>query len=165
MKIVFISTNFEKRMSVDLKKFDPKEFIMVVDLDRCISCGACELACQIEHGDVSSRPGSFRPITVKEENDNGGRSTLYLPLACRHCKSPCDYYGTDNFWTTCPKDKKKDKNIISCDGCLDRTQKGFWPACATRCSMKTIYFGYPHDITFILVEKGLREMGNIEISE
>jgi formate dehydrogenase iron-sulfur subunit len=165
MKILFVSTNFEKRKTIDLKRYDPEEFLMLVDLDRCISCGACELACQVEHGNVSGTPGSFRPITVERKSGNGDSRILYLPLACRHCKSPCDYYGPDNFWTTCPTGKQEDRNVISCDACLDRTQKGLWPACATRCSMKTIYFGNPQDIAFTLVEKGLREMGDIDISE
>jgi len=163
MRILFVSTNFEKRGTVDLRKYDPEEFLMLVDLDRCISCGACELACQIEHGDLDGTPGSFRPITV--EPSRGESRTLYLPLACRHCESACDYCDTYNFWTTCPKGKEENKNIIPCDGCVERREMGLWPACAIRCSMKTIYFGSAQDIGFVLGEKGLREMGNIDITE
>jgi Fe-S-cluster-containing dehydrogenase component len=165
MRILFVSANFEKGKTIDLRKYDPEELLMLIDLDRCISCGACELACQIEHGDLNGMFGCFRPISVERKSGYGDNRILYLPLACRHCESPCDYYGPDNFWTTCPRGKEKGRNIISCDACIDRTQKGFWPACATRCSMKTIYFGSPQDIAFTLGEKGLREMGNVDISE
>ena len=165
MRVLFVSTNFEKGKTVDLEKYAPGELLMVVDLDRCISCGACELACQLEHRDVNGMTGSFRPITVERKSGSGESRTLYLPLACRHCESPCDYYDPYNFWTTCPKGKEEDKSIISCDGCIERTQEGLWPACATRCSMKTIYCGSPQDIAFTLGERGLREMGNIDISE
>jgi Fe-S-cluster-containing dehydrogenase component len=163
MKILFVSKNFENTRATDFKKFDPEELLMVIDVDRCISCGACQLACQLEHSDASGMPGTFRPVHIQGENDARDSRTLYLPLACRHCESPCDYYSPYNFWTTCPSGKGKDQKIISCDFCIDRVQRGIWPACATRCSMKAIYFGHPEDIAFVLGEKRLREMGDVKI--
>jgi Fe-S-cluster-containing dehydrogenase component len=163
MRILIVSENFERK-KVDLRECPPDELVMMIDMDRCISCGACELACQIEHGEEIGAPGPFRPITISSEDEQGLRRTLYLPLACRHCEEPCDYYSLYNFWTTCPKAKEGDK-IIPCDCCRDRTEKGLWPACATRCSMKTIYFGYAKDIAFTLGEKRLREMGDVELPE
>ncbi|MCG2774583.1 MAG: hypothetical protein L6406_02790 [Desulfobacterales bacterium] len=163
MRILFVSKNFEQRKPIDSEERDPEELVMLVDVDRCISCGACQLACEIEHGDAIGIPGSFRPIEVQGKDKDAESPLVYLPLACRHCESPCDYYSPYNFWTTCPKGKKQGKKFISCDSCIDRTREGMWPACATRCSMKTIYFGSFKDIAFTLGEKGLREMGDVEI--
>jgi len=163
MRLLFVSSNFEQRKPIDSGKYDPDELVMMIDVDRCISCGACQLACAIEHGEVNGMPGSFRPIEIRGKEKNAESRIVYLPLACRHCESPCDYYNPYNFWTTCPKGKNLEKEFISCDSCIDRTREGMWPACATRCSMKTIYFGSFKDIAFTLGEKGLREMGDVEI--
>jgi len=164
MRIIFVSNNFEKGKTANLAQSDSEELVMLVDVDRCISCGACQLACEIEHGDANGMPGSFRPIEIQGNDKTVENPLIYLPSACRHCESPCDYYGPYNFWTTCPKGKSREKKFISCDSCIDRTRKGMWPACATRCSMKTIYFGTAHDIAFTLGEKRLREMGDVEIT-
>jgi Fe-S-cluster-containing dehydrogenase component len=164
MKILFVSTNFEKRTAPHQKKPDPEEWVMLVDVDRCISCGSCQLACQIEHGGAAPMPGTFRPIEVHGKDNSEETRIIYLPSACRHCESPCEYYSPYNFWTTCPKGKEQEKKFIACDSCVDRIQQGLWPACATRCSMKTIYFGAYEDISFTLGEKGLREMGDVDFS-
>jgi len=164
MRLLFVSKNFEQRKPIHTESHDPKEMVMVVDVDRCISCGACQLACKIEHGESVGIPGSFRPIEIKDEEKEKESRIMYLPLACRHCESPCEYYGPYNFWTACPEGKAREKNFISCDFCIERARAGMWPACATRCTMKTIYFGTFEEIGFTLGEKGLREMGDVEIT-
>jgi len=165
MKILFASTKIERSKTVDLEKYDPDEFIMLVDLDRCIRCGACALACQLEHGDVQEHGDLIRPIILELDGGREEVRILNLPLSCRHCNAPCEYHDPYNFWITCPRGREKEKKLRSCDACLERTEAGFWPACATRCSMKTIFFGFPQDIAFTLVERGLREMGSIDVSQ
>lgn len=161
MKILSVSNNY-KRQGPDLRKNDPDEMVMMVDVDRCISCGACQLACQIENGDSKAGPGHFRPIRI--QLGNKGTRTLNLPLSCRHCDLPCEYYNEYNFWTTCPSTKVFNTKIVSCDFCAERLKKGFMPACATRCTMKCIYFGRAEDVGFAFGEKKLREMGDVELT-
>jgi len=163
MRILFVSKNFEQRKPIHAEMHDPEEMMMVVDVDRCISCGACQMACEIEHGERIGMPGSFRPVQIQRKGQDTEGRILYLPLACRHCELPCDYYDPYNFWNTCPEGKAREKNFLSCDSCVDRIRDGLWPACATRCTMKTIYFGTVDEIAFTLKEKGLREMGDVEI--
>lgn len=163
MKIVFVSNKFE-RTNLDLSTCDPEEIVMIVDVDRCISCGSCELACQIEHGESAGRPAPCRPIMIEQHNNAGNRRAVYLPLACRHCESPCDYYSQYNFWITCPSARIENKESVNCDFCVKRTETGLWPACATRCTMKTIYFGPAKNSLFILGEKRLREMGDVKLA-
>ena len=162
MKVLFVSRKFEGT-TIDLSDCDPEELVMMVDMDRCISCGACQLACQIENGEDAAHPGLFRPITVEPENAPGSRRTVALPAACRHCESPCDYYNPYNFWISCPSAVVRKGTTACCDFCVKRTEKGLWPACATRCAMKTIYFGPAREIRFTLEEKRLREMGDVRI--
>ncbi|MBU1697075.1 MAG: 4Fe-4S binding protein [Proteobacteria bacterium] len=164
MKILFSSKKFETEM-MDPEKCDPDELVMMIDVDRCISCGSCEIACQLEHRKGAETSGPFRPIAIGFEKPENERCVVCLPLSCRHCESPCEYYSPYNFWINCPETEKKSKKTLSCDFCIDRTKKGLWPACATRCTMKTIYFGYARYIAFVLGEKRLREMGDVCFSD
>jgi Fe-S-cluster-containing dehydrogenase component len=143
---------------------------MMIDVDRCISCGSCQLACQLEHSRSKEEPGPFMPIAITPKGGKGDRLIVYAPLTCRHCDSPCDYYSSYNFWINCPDIKGKTEKIErgeikSCDFCIDRTQRGLWPACATRCTMKTIYYGPARDIIFASGEKRLSGMGDVVITE
>jgi len=162
MKVIFVSRRFE-RTAFDLAACDPDELVMMVDIDRCISCGACGMACRIEHGEDAAHPGGFRPITVASDQRAGTR-TVFLPLACRHCTAPCEYYSQYNFWITCPADRERHETSPACDSCARRTEAGLWPACATRCSMKTIYFGAARDMNFVLREKRLGELGDVRLT-
>jgi len=152
MKLVFVGRQMGHE-TFDPGQCDPDEFVMMVDVDRCIACGACQMACQLEHG-------AFRPILVGTD-DHG--PTFILPLACRHCETPCEYHDDYNFWITCPSSRQRWIGKTYCDTCAGRLEKGLWPACATRCTMKTIFVGRPPDIAFVLNEKRLREMGDVEI--
>jgi Fe-S-cluster-containing dehydrogenase component len=162
MKIVFVSKNC-KVQNTDLECHAGDDPIMIVDLDRCICCGSCQLACQIEHelpDGARIRPGS---IHVRLKKGAAANTSLNLPLSCRHCDDQCEYYSTHNFWITCPEHKNDEKPDPCCDICIERLKKGFMPACVTRCSMKCIYFGSQNDVAFALSEKRLREMGDLEI--
>ena len=160
MKIVFVSENSE-RSELNLAKAEPDELVMMIDADRCISCGACELACQLEHSGRIGRLAPCRSIRVESDQGERGKRIIRLPLTCRHCESPCEYYSEYNFWTICPR---AEEEIETCDFCVERTEKGLWPACATRCSMKAIYFGRAEDVAFTLKEKRVRGMGDVAIN-
>ena len=52
--------------------------LIYADLNRCIDCRACEVACQREHNDLSA-------TWVMRVEDR-----FAVPLSCRHCeKAPC----------------------------------------------------------------------------
>lgn len=163
MKVLYVSKNF-KASAADLEKENPAELVFMVDLDRCISCGACQLACQVEHAADVREPAPYRAVGVHAGKSLSIQPLLRMPLSCRHCITPCEYYSQYNFWTTCPFGQDPDPQVMGCDTCVDRLEMGFMPACATRCTMKCIYFGHAKDVAFVLNEKRLREMGDIQIT-
>jgi len=71
---------------------------MVIDLDRCVGCAACAIACKAENSVTSSTPEDYkkrrliertRVVTVfKGKFPNVSASIM--PLLCNHCEqSPC----------------------------------------------------------------------------
>ena len=162
MRIIQVSKHFT-RVEAELVRCDPEELVLMLDADRCISCGACQLACQLENG----APGQPAPVRRLLAVNRGGRQqerVVNLPLSCRSCTSPCAYFTPYNYWTTCPLDHRPVQPLAICDQCGARAAEGYMPACATRCTMKCIYFGKARDIAFALGEKRLREMGDVEFN-
>jgi Fe-S-cluster-containing dehydrogenase component len=45
MKVLWVSKTL-KRQEAELSELPENETILMVDLDRCISCGACHFACE-----------------------------------------------------------------------------------------------------------------------
>lgn len=131
---------------------------MIVDMDRCIGCGACRLGCQAEHGDAFTAP--VRRIGMCHVN-NKPTKLLALPTSCESCEYPCDYKRV-SYWSVCPAEKTVSYQGALCDYCVDRVVKGLTAACATRCAMKCLHVGRAADIMFTLEEKRLRDMGEAE---
>lgn len=158
MKLYFTSRRF-KGETFDPQKCEPDELVMMVDLDRCIGCGACALACEIEHEGALGSGDPMRPIVVAATSES---RMVCLPLTCRHCETPCEYQSDYNFWTMCPSQETKAATRTFCDSCVSRVGENLYPACAMRCTMKTIYFGRPSEMALVLADKRLREKGDVE---
>jgi len=71
---------------------------MAVDLDRCIGCNACSVACYAENnigvvglkGILQQREMSWLQIQRYEETDGAG-DIIFFPLLCQHCdNAPCE---------------------------------------------------------------------------
>lgn len=159
MKMHFASRRFKG------EAFDPEdcvhdELVMLVDVDRCIGCGACAMACEIEHEGALGAGEAMRPI-VAAGAAHVSRMVV-LPLTCRHCENPCEYQNDYNFWAMCPSGKQKNAITSFCDSCVSRLAVDQYPACAMRCTMKTIYFGRPPEMALVLADKRLREKGDVQ---
>lgn len=72
-----------------------EQMYMVINIDRCWGCKACQAACKWEHG---LKPGDGFPIEVfrVEQMDGEQVRCSFLPMPCLHCGSPFCL-------TACPK--------------------------------------------------------------
>ncbi|MBI4300278.1 MAG: 4Fe-4S dicluster domain-containing protein [Chloroflexi bacterium] len=70
-----------------------KQLALLIDLDRCIGCHTCTIACKVEHADP---PGIKRiPVvtmgTGRHDSPSGVYPNVwmyYLPRMCQHCQDP-----------------------------------------------------------------------------
>jgi molybdopterin-containing oxidoreductase family iron-sulfur binding subunit len=72
---------------------------MVIDLDRCVGCGACMVACAVENNVPPTPPGadeekglhSLRVYRADDGNGPGEGRAVFFPVLCQHCDShtPC----------------------------------------------------------------------------
>ena len=103
--------------------------LLVMDMDLCVRCGNCSLACHKTHGESRLlRRGIHieRPVSMKK---NASFQSLLAPSVCMHCKDP-------ECLTGCPTGAigrfpggQVDIDPKSCIGCAD---------CATQCPYNAI---------------------------
>jgi Fe-S-cluster-containing dehydrogenase component/CRP-like cAMP-binding protein len=102
--------------------------LLVMDMDLCIRCGNCSLACHKVHGQSRLLR---RGIHIERPQQIGAKATQHVlaPSVCMHCKDP-------ECLTGCPtgaifRDPKGqvDINTHTCIGCFD---------CATQCPYNAI---------------------------
>ena len=66
-------------------EISPHKWVMVIDLEKCIGCGYCTLACQANN----DMPTEIKWTKVYESEPVGGEKR-YLPMPCQHCEhAPC----------------------------------------------------------------------------
>ena len=79
------------RMQEELKKamekpINERKWIMVIDLQKCIGCSACTIACKAEN---NLPPGVvYRPVIEEEIGDFPNVSRRWLPRLCMQCDDP-----------------------------------------------------------------------------
>jgi len=70
-----------------------KQYGMVIDLQKCVGCGACALACKTENNTQAARNGqtyNWADFTYWEEGTFPNVSFTALPVLCNHCSdAPC----------------------------------------------------------------------------
>ena len=133
------------------------------DPDKCMSCGACAVACMDQNDvDIAAGESPLRHVVTYEED--GKR--VFMSLACMHCDDApcvkgcptgCLYKDTDTGLTLYDPDKcigchscsmacpygaptfvtfvkaGKRDKMKKCDGCIERLRNGLEPACVHAC--------------------------------
>ena len=81
---------------VELQEHPSHRWGMIVDLDRCIGCSACVVACQAENNipvvgkDEVSRHRQLLWLRIEKHVFNDGKDVHFLPVMCQQCdNAPC----------------------------------------------------------------------------
>jgi len=137
----------------------------VLDLHRCVGCGACVLACRIENGRVTSAPWRrLLPLNLRRYD---GGPTYTLSVACHHCDRPACLQGCPSgayekrpdgivihhearclgcryCEMTCPFGAPQfddDRGVMSkCHLCAHRLDAGELPACVAACPTEALRY-------------------------
>jgi Fe-S-cluster-containing dehydrogenase component len=151
----------------------------LLDLHRCVGCGACVLACRVENGRAET--AAWRRVLPLNLRRHPAGPTYFLSVACHHCEEPACLKG-------CPSgayEKRPDGIVIhreelclgcrycemtcpfgtprydaatgvmsKCHLCAHRVDAGRPPACVAACPTAALQFvppGAPPDGTRRLV--------------
>lgn len=140
----------------------------VLDLHRCVGCGACVLACRIENGRVREAP--WRRVLPLNLTRRANGPTYHLSIACHHCDEPACLKGCPaRAYTTradgivlhhedrcmgcrycemtCPFGTPQydaARGVVSkCHLCAHRLDVGFAPACVAACPTGALRYRAP----------------------
>ena len=143
-------------------------YCLVIDLDKCIDCKACEVGCKVEHNLPLGQYWN-RVLTCGPYGSYPNLSMYYLPVQCQQCQdAPCvtvcptgasyrdeqdgvvlvdtdKCIGCQQCMAACPygvRSFNPDTLTVSkCDLCRERTSQGDVPFCVYTCCGDARYYG------------------------
>lgn len=142
-----------------------KRYMIDLNTDVCISCGACAVACMDQNDIDVKKELPFRNVFDLETCKNGQVIYGHISLACMHCPdAPCvsacpcacirkdpetdltvfdstNCVGCHSCAMACPfgiPSFGENGKMQKCDGCYVRVHHGMLPACVKACPVKAL---------------------------
>ncbi len=146
-----------------------RRHLWLADASRCLGCGSCEVACDLEQG-LPGGPRTIRVVEVGPVGDGDDLALSFQPASCCHCDRPACVHacptgamqqradgivfadlelciGCQTCAVACPFGVPQLNpalgKIAKCDGCRARVDQGLWPACTLKCPTGALMFGTP----------------------
>src|SRR4030042_2137593 len=150
--------------------------VIVANIERCMGCHSCELACSVAHS-VSKNPN----VVIRVGEKPGTRIFMEtyvgraIPIHCNHCEEaacllacptgaiyregerepvlidPSRCIGCMMCVQACPFGvmtiNSDGKGALKCDLCIERLDDGLEPACVYACPTKVVVFGSEEETT------------------
>lgn len=153
-----------------------------IDLNRCVGCFACVVACLDEKYDIDEKAPSLRNVFKHE--DEKRQAVNYVSIACMHCEdAPCmascpkgaifrdketgliqvnikECIGCRLCLKVCPFEVPKfneENKMIKCDGCIEKIKQGLEPACVVVCPSKALKLEDRKNMDLELFKKRIKD--------
>ena len=159
------------------------KMIFDLDLDKCVACGACAIAC-MDQNDIDLKAGEtpFRVVFAPEGKNN---KIAYVSMACMHCaEAPCvnacpvgcirkdeetgltlydntNCIGCHSCSLACPFGAPSfgaNGKMQKCDGCVTRVACGMLPSCVQHCPTGALRVVTEEDLKDDRIKKSLHRM-------
>lgn len=145
------------------------KYMFLVDLNYCVSCRACEVACKTWNDVPTDRGIRWRQVVDEEFGEGREVLTYSVSMACNHCNEPAcvkacptgamyrrsqdgivlvdqsKCIGCGYCRAACPYGAPQldpiTKKTSKCTMCVDRLAQGMLPACVDTCPTQALQFG------------------------
>jgi Fe-S-cluster-containing dehydrogenase component len=161
--------------------------LLLVDIDRCIRCHACEVACKQEN-DLPAGPRWTSVATVGPRLIKGELHQDFVFATCVHCDDPAcmavcsagaiskseeglvlideaQCKGCGLCVLACPfgavHSRPGAKMVWKCNQCADRVEDGAVPSCVQHCAGGALQYVTPEESLFISAGRHTMRLGKV----